>query len=363
MVPHHTSAWFPLAVMAFLISALLTVMKSGIASVSVGNAGGKLANWGLEGRTLPSLGFNPGDLDPSFGQSGKTTVSFFGSSAFAYAGTLQPDGKIIAAGGNSTTKKFSLARFLADGTLDTSFGTGGRVTTGFSANNDFAFAQAVKLQPDGEILAGGLANNSSGVAEFALAKYTANGSLDSSFGSSGKVTTSISGLGDQVRALVGQADGKIVAVGNAGADFAAVRYNSDGTLDDTFGSLGRVTTDFFGRTDSAQAVVIQPDNKLVVAGWVTALDRTGNPDTRFGLVRYNANGTIDTSFGSSGEVVTFFGSEFLDCQAFALALQPDGKIVVAGWTTGPQGGADFALARYSTDGALDMTFGSGGQVT
>lgn len=361
MVPHH-NAWLPLALVAFLIAALLN-MKSTIASDSVGSARRNLANRGWEPKILPSLGLNPGDLDPSFGQSGKATSSFFGGSAFAFAAALQPDGKIIAAGGNSTTQNFSLARFLTDGSLDNGFGTAGRVTTAFNANNDFAYAQAVTIQPDGKIVAGGLANNSSGIAEFAIVRYLPNGSLDSSFGSLGKAITNISGVGDQLTALLVEPDGKILAVGSAGEDFAVVRYNADGTLDNSFGSSGKVITDFVGFPDSAQAVAFQPDAKILVAGSTITLDRTGGIRKRFGLVRYNGSGTIDASFGSSGKVVTLFNSEFWDSEAYALVVQPDAKIVVAGWTNDPQGGTDFALARYSADGNLDTTFGSAGQVT
>lgn len=304
-----------------------------------------------------------GDLDQTFGDGGKTTLQFFGSSAAAYAGTLQPDGKIIAAGFSSTPAQFALARLLPDGNVDPSFGTFGRVTTRFSGPNEFAYARAVALQADSKIVAGGIANNDSGVREFALVRYLPNGALDSSFGSSGKVRTSISAFNDQLNALAIQPDGRIIAVGTASVDFAVVRYNADGTLDNSFGSAGKVLTDFFGNDDGAEAVAIQSDGKILVAGWVTTIDQAGGIRTRFGIVRYTPDGIIDTGFGSAGRVVTLFTNEFLDHEAFSVLVQPDNRVIVAGWAIGPQGGADFALARYASDGTLDPTFGDGGKVT
>jgi uncharacterized delta-60 repeat protein len=354
-------ASFP-CVMPLVLAALFTVVKISVTRPSQSDALSLEIENLLGGATaLTSTLSTPGDLDESFGESGKTTAVFFGSGAFAYAAALQSDGKIVAAGGNSTTKGFSVARFLPGGSLDTSFGTAGKVATEFNATNDFAFAQALAIQSDGKIVAGGLANNSSGVAEFAIVRYLSNGSLDSNFASSGKITTKISGIGDRVTGVQIQADGKIVAVGSAGRESAVVRYNSDGTLDNTFGSAGEIVTNFSGFR--AQAVSIQPDARILVAGWLTTLDSHGGIHSSFGLVRYDAEGVIDTSFGSSGQVITAFNSEFLDCQAFAMAIQPDTRIIVAGWTTGPQGGADFALARFNADGMLDPTFGSSGRVT
>ena len=357
----RSQPWFTLTVTTFLLSALFTIVKSNIAY------DGRKNSQAVESRTaratsaIAPVVSTPGDLDPSFGESGKTTGLFFGTSAFAYAGALQPDGKIVAAGGNSTTKGFSLARFLTNGNLDLGFGTAGKLTTAFNAANDFAFAQAVALQPDGKIVAAGLANDSNGVAEFAIVRYMSDGSVDATFGTSGRVTTVISGIGDRATAVLVQSDGKIVVVGSAGRESAVVRYNPDGTLDNSFGSTGKIVTDFSGFR--AQAVAIQPDAKILVAGWLTAVDSHGGIHSNFGLLRYNTSGTLDSSFGSAGGVSTGFNSEFLDSQAFAILVQPDTKIVVAGWTTGPQGGADFALARYIGDGSLDATFGASGKVT
>ena len=303
-----------------------------------------------------------GDLDQTFGQSGKVTALFFGKSAFAFAAALQSDGRIIAVGGNSTTQGFSVARFNTDGTLDNSFGEAGKVVTAF---NDFAFAQAVALQVDGKIVAAGVANNSSGTREFALVRYLPDGQLDSTFGPGGRVTTNFSSGGDEAHAVVIQPDGRILAAGRANEEFGLSRYNSDGTLDSSFGISGKVTLDFDGFPDAAQAVALQADGKILVAGQIVRqLQSPIGLRQRFGVARFNADGTLDSSFGSSGKVITAFNNnEFLDAEAFAIAVQADGRFVVGGWTTGPQGGSDFALARYNVDGSLDPTFGSLGRVT
>ncbi|HEU4507529.1 MAG TPA: delta-60 repeat domain-containing protein, partial [Pyrinomonadaceae bacterium] len=228
-----------------------------------------------------------------------------------------------------------------------------------NANNEFSFVQALAIQPDQKIVAGGLAHNSFGVPEFALARYMPDGSLDPNFGVGGKVRTGISGGSDEVEALVIQPDGKIVAVGTANQVFALARYNTDGSLDNSFGSAGKLTTEFFESNDAAQAVALQPDGKIVVAGRV--LTSTGRQ--RFALARYNSNGTLDNSFGSAGKLVEFFHNELFDARAFAILLQSDSKIIAGGWASGPQGGTDFALARYNPDGTLDNTFGTAGKVT
>ena len=312
---------------------------------------------GTWAQTVPA----PADLDQTFGQSGLTTAIFYGNNGVANAGVLQPDGKIVTAGFSATSKSFALARFNADGSLDNSFGMAGKVATTFSPSQpgDTSFAAAVAIQSDLKIVAAGQAVNG-GDGKLALVRYLPNGSIDPSFGSLGKVATSVTGSEDRARALAIQSDGKIVAVGSGSQTWALARFNSDGTFDNSFGSAGKVSTIFFGADDAAHAVVIQGDGKIVVAGRITTLTSR----QRFALVRYNADGSVDTSFGSGGKVVTAVtDNEFLDAQAFALALQPDGKIIGAGWCTGPQGGTDYALARFNTDGSFDSSFGTAGRVT
>jgi uncharacterized delta-60 repeat protein/uncharacterized repeat protein (TIGR01451 family) len=288
----------------------------------------------------------PGALDPSFGSGGEVTTDFGGSDG-AQAVAIQSDGKIVAVGGTFSfpSGDFALARYNADGSLDPSFGSGGKMTTDFGG---FDAASAAVIQPDGRIVAAGR----SGSGDFALARYNADGSLDPTFGSGGKVTTDFGGF-DAAFGVALQADGKIVAAGQGGpgGGFALARYNTDGSLDPSFGSGGEVTTHFTSGVEVVIAVAIQLDGKIVVTGQTFA-----GGFQRFALARYNTDGSLDASFGSGGIVATNFG--FDSAFGGALAIQSDGKIVAAG-----RAGTDFLLARYNGDGSPDATFGSGGIVT
>src|SRR5947208_1320082 len=198
----------------------------------------------------------------------------------------------------------------------------------------------------------------------------AAGDLDPTFGTAGMVMTDINRSTDIANAVAVQADGKLVVVGETykhndytGEDFAVARYNTDGTLDTTFGARGKVRTDFPGLAAVRSSVVIQPDGKIVVAGGAFPLF-TFLGD--FKVVRYNPNGSLDTSFGDGGIVTTSFPGD--GSYAFAVALQSDGKIIAAGtdfvdFNPGDMSNTDFALARYNPDGSLDTTFGNGGTVT
>lgn len=311
-----------------------------------------------------------GDLDPTFGSAGQVTTDFNQSTDIAYAVALQTDGKIVVAGttyknNDYSSEDFAIARYNANGTLDTTFGVNGKVTTDFPGLA--AVASAVVVQPDGKILvAGGAFPLFTFAGDFKLVRYNPNGSLDTTFGSGGIVTTSFQGQGSYAFSLALQSDGKIIAAGTAfvsfssddssNTDFALARYNADGTPDTTFGSSGEVTTDFDGFNDDAFSVLVQPDGKIVAVG--SAKNPTNYYD--FALARYLADGTIDTTFGSAGKMRTDFGDHNFD-QARSAVLQPDGKIVAAGFAISQNGLAwNFAVARYGSDGALDPAFSSDG---
>jgi uncharacterized delta-60 repeat protein len=306
-----------------------------------------------------------GSLDSSFGQNGTVTTSFGGNLENASSVALQSDGRIVAAGytwpPGTLGARFALARYNTDGSLDTSFGTDGKVITSFGGAYSEAFSVAV--QADGRIVAAG--TGSSGDApRFALARYNSDGSLDTSFGSGGLVTTSFGGSGDDlIQGMTLQPDGRIVAVGFAtpvsgSATFALARYNSDGSLDTSFGSGGLVTTSFLGMFDRAQSVAVQPDGRIVAAGFT----QVGYLDYNFALARYNSDGSLDGSFGTDGKVLTSFGGSYFDAEAYSVALQTDGRIVAAGF--GYVGfTSQFGVARYNSDGSLDSTFGNSGLVT
>ncbi len=282
-----------------------------------------------------------GNLDTSFGSGGKVTTDMGGNkNDFGSALALQPDGKLVAAG-YSDSFNFALVRYLADGNLDTSFGSDGKVTTNFGANGA---GKALVLQPDGFIVVAGYSNG-----DFALARYLADGSLDPSFGTGGSVTTDF-GSDDEGKSVALQPDGRIVVAGYSNGNFALARYLADGSLDPSFGNGGIVTTDF-GAGDVGQSVTLQPDGRIVVAGY--SYIGYGNDD--IALARYLADGSLDPSFGTGGIVTTDFGS---DDEGKSVALQPDGRIVVAGIRADSNShNPDFALVRYRTDGLLESHFG------
>ena len=307
-----------------------------------------------------------GDPDPTFGNGGKVTTAINGNFGSAYDVVVQPDGKILAAG--VTSSAGVLVRFNANGSFDTSFGSGGKVTNG---SFDVGF-RSVVLQPDGKIVVAGAVGTDRDLdpfnGNFGLARFNANGSLDTNFGNGGVITTDFAGLGDGNRDVELQPDGKIVTVGFAGRDnrngtsqfdFALARFNANGSLDTSFGSGGKIIADFANGTDSASSVKVQADGKIVVAGTTTSA--SGGLNRNFALARFNANGNLDTTFGTGGKVTTdFFGDTDM---AGDLALQSDGKIVLAGGAKPADSASDFALARYNANGSLDTTFGNGGKVT
>ena len=370
-----------------------------------------------------------GKLDTTFGTAGLFTDS---SGIFDETGTtgdvvaLQGDGKIIAAGQFGFAA--GLVRLNANGTLDSSFGTGGMVTINFpGTNNGPSQVIGVAVQSDGKILAGISNLNSDGNPAFILARLHSDGGLDSTFGTAGVVETVINppfGVAASVLAL--QSDGKILLAGES----VIARYEATGQLDITFGSRGVATI----AAASPTTIALQPDGKILIsaggaslvtlpepgpglaspAGTISRYNTNGSIDTSFGilgqvasvaavsaiavqtqggcvstckilvagtgvvvsgsgsafgfgLVRYNSNGNIDTTFGRNGGVITSFAPAERNASAFAVVLQTNGDVVAAGSVGPPPGApaqaADFALARYNGGGVLDTTFGSGGKVT
>lgn len=288
-----------------------------------------------------------GDLDPSFDTDGKVSTDFFGDADAALDMVIQPDGQIVVAGSARNTDSnadFALARYNRDGSLDASFGSGGKVTTDFL--NIFDQANALVLQPDGKIVAAGITRDQMDRVDFAMARYNSDGSLDASFGSAGRVVSDFGGGVDAARGIAIQPDGRIVAAGASlvgmNGDFALVRYSADGSLDASFGVGGKVTTDFFGLSDGASAVRLLPDGRIIAAGSAS----TSTPNTNFALARYDSDGSLDPTFGAGGKVITdFFG--FSD-NATALVVQPDGRVVAAGGANNVSStGFDFALVRYN----------------
>jgi len=298
-------------------------------------------------------------LDLTFGQGGKvmTAINVLGDS-YINGAAIQSDGKIVAAGGSDygSSYDFTIVRYNTDGTLDNTFGMNGIVTTGIGVTDDVA--NSVAVQNDGKIIAVGyiIVGNSS---DFALARYNTNGTLDSTFGSNGTVITPIGFSTDFAYSTKIQNDGKIVAAGYTyngnDNDFALVRYNTDGTLDNTFGTNGIVTTQVTIDIDYAYSVALQSDGKIVAAG-----SSTQSGYTNYTLVRYNTNGSIDNTFGSNGILISSLSSTF--DEAYSVSIQTDGKIMATGYANNGIDN-DFAVARYNTNGTFDNTFSGDGIVT
>jgi uncharacterized delta-60 repeat protein len=323
----------------------------------------------LEARDNPS----GGTLDPTFGSGGIVTSSFVTGTNIATDALVQPDGKVVTVGyvtgvgKNAGTNDFFVARYTANGTLDSAFGTGGRTITNIlREGNDVPLAVALQPGTGGKILAAGwssgYASNSpkSHETDFALVRYNANGTVDTTFGNKGVVTTNAG----QGYAMAVQPDGRIIVAGinrsGTSSKLALVRYTATGALDTTFGSGGKLLTSFETYTDgySNLSLTVLADGRIVVAGTTPPVTTAAEYD--FQVIRFNSNGTLDTSFGGgAGWVRTDFNGR-LD-RAHGLAIQPDGGIVVAGFSV--QGGeGKAALARYNSDGTLDASFGSGGTV-
>jgi uncharacterized delta-60 repeat protein len=288
-----------------------------------------------------------GTLDSTFGGTGEILEPLGAGNAVATAVAVQADGKVVAAGYVNTgiQDKFAIARFTSTGILDTSFGGGGAATT-VGAND--ARANGMAIQGDGKIVLAGSASDGSHQG-FALVRYNTNATLDTAFGGTGEVVTPLGGVDSQANAVALQADGRIVVAGSAGGLMAIARFNSDGTLDTTFNAGAGYRTIGGGFT-SATALAIQADGKIVAGG-----DASGS----FGFVRLNSDGTFDTTFNGGGtQVVTFGGAATLA----SLAVQADGKIVAAGRTAGTSHEV-IAFARLAADGSADNTFGSAGKAT
>lgn len=310
-----------------------------------------------------------GTLDSTFGRGGKVRTDFPGLAAVPSSVVIQTDGKIVVAGGAFPLFTFAgnikVVRYNSNGSLDTSFGVGGIVTTNFPQGS---YAFDVALQTDGKIIAAGtvfVAFNpgESSNTDFALARYNQDGTPDASFGNGGQVSTDFVGFEDDAFSVLIQSDGKIVAVGSANDpatfyDFAAARYLSNGTIDTTFGVAGKVRTDFGDQNfDRARSAALQSDGKIVAAGFAIS---HGGGVQNFAVARYTATGILDTTFNRVGKTQIDFGN----CCQFAnkVLLQSDGKIITVGGSNGESGDDDFLLARLSSRGSLDNTFGIGGEV-
>jgi len=330
--------------------------------VLAGSAGG---NYSALTRVTPT-----GALDPNFGTLGIATPDFSSSVGGDGQRALvrMGDGRYVGCGrfnSPTTGNDFVVARFKSDGSLDPTFNGSGYAVTPFTSSASQEQCNAVALQTDGMIVSAGYSSGG-GHVHVALTRHTALGQLDSNFGSGGElvIDASASLSGDsEARALLVQADGKLLvagyAVGAGSDDFLVMRLNAvDGSPDSNFGTNGITRTPIGTSEDIANAMVLQSDGRIVLAGSAYAAD--GHRD--FALARYTTAGVLDsTTFGIGGKVTTPVGPS--DDYAYALLVMPWGRFVAAGSarisTGGP--GTDLAIVAYNADGSLDRYFGINGK--
>ena len=368
-----------------------------------------------------------GDLVAGFGLGGKVITDFSSNIDAARAVAVYPDGRIVLAGSSESATNYlvtdiALARYHPDGSLDQTFGDGGLVTTDL---NELETSNAVAIQPDGKIVVAGSISRLDRTHDFLVIRYNEDGTLDSSFGQGGVVTTDFYNTMEFAADMAITPNGEIVVAGTIywglpRIDFAIARYKANGDLDETFGSSGKVTFGLESAQESLSAMALSSKGEIVLVGdtitpqpevfnidcIVVRLNRDGSPDASFGvdgrvitdfsavdrfsdvaltskgeivavgtveplspprfdfvIARYDRHGSLDQSFGTGGVVFTDFSVR--DDFAFSVAVRPNGRIVVAG-TSGNVIGSnenDFALARYERDGNLDQSFGSDGLVT
>ncbi len=314
--------------------------------------------------TSVSFPASSGMLDATFGVDGIVTTAPGGGNDVAQAVAIQADGKIVVAGYafNGTHNDFTVVRYNPNGGLDNTFGpnANGIVMTSVGPQDDEAFG--VTIQPDRKIIVVGQASNGINT-DIAAVRYNDNGTLDTTFDGDGRMMADVAGANDIARSVAVQPDGRIVIAGNAlnGANFdvSLIRVNQDGALDTTFDGNsgignGAISTPVGPSNDLGYAVVVQPDSKIIVAGYYS-----GPASTDTVLIRYNVDGVLDTTFSNDGIATHAFSPVDVD-EALAVKLQPDGQIVIAGCIRGNGRVNDYLIARLNSDGSADPNFGTGG---
>lgn len=324
----------------------------------------EFASTGDPGR-FAALRFNDdGALVATFGSNGVAEAIFDGVRDSARALTIH-EGAILVGGGAggqriSEGSNLGLARFLTSGVLDNTFSVDGLSDTALIGPSN-ARARGAVFQPDGNIVVAGFVGVSFSERNFIVVRYLPDGSLDTNFGEEGIALTDLGNGEDSATALAIQPDGKLLVAGTVRVppatsnDFGVVRYLPDGSLDQAFGQDGIVIVDIDGNSDSANAILVQPDGHIVLAG--DARFPSLGSDQRFTLVRLAADGSLDPTFGTNGVASVSTGdSEF----AVAVAMQNDGALLVGGLPFGGTNNRDFTIARFTPAGVLDASFGNAG---
>jgi uncharacterized delta-60 repeat protein len=304
------------------------------------------------------LAQHPGDLDKTFGNNGKVNVGIGGYFDVAQEVALQSDGKIVVAGygreSASSFKGLSIARYLQDGTIDYDFGNRGLIqkqTTALEGE-----LNSVAIQKDDKIIAVGYSiSSTTNNEDITLVRFNKNGQLDKSFGNNGMVVTEISDQKEIGESVAIQPDGKIVVVGTTqhdpGPDIVLARYDKYGQPDFHFGDAGIVITNINPGPDIGKSLIIQPDGKIIIAGFTYIKD-----NFFMTLIRYNSNGNLDSTFGKSGITITDINSRF---GKLGLVLQNDGKIILVG-SSEVENTHHFTILRFNNNGVIDKSFGNKG---
>ena len=309
-----------------------------------------------------------GSLDTAFSGDGKL-ITNFGNRDFARSLLVQPDGKIVAAGSTcSVTCDLALARYTASGALDIAFSGDGKLQTDFGGD-DNGSDQGLAIQANGRIVVAGYMWNGANY-DFAVYRYLPNGSPDTTFSGDGKVNFGFGAVRDDRASAIATREGKIIVAGSTsdvinGYDFAVARLNADGSLDATFSGDGRQVTNF-GANEIVYGLALRPDGKIILVGEknTAAFDFAA-----FAMARYNSEGTLDDTFGhllpsgkrTGRKVFSIVPGEW--SLPFDVLVQPNGRIVVAGGTGSEGGPYDFALVRLTQEGAFDTAFSGDGKVT
>ncbi len=314
---------------------------------------GQSNNGGQSSSSFALIRYNSdGSLDESFGSNGFVLTP----NGASEASILQPDQKIILSGYHGTdllsSTAFALLRYNANGSLDPSFGTNGKVATSFG--NFIHRGTGVVVQPDGKIVQSGSLRNE--VTKFILLRFETDGTPDSTFGEDGRVTIDVPDFG-ATHTLVCQTDGKLIVGGRlrngSSMDFVMMRYDSNGTIDPTFGTNGVVFTDVGGHNESEACIKLLPSGKILLTGRVDLSGETRD----FWLLRYNSDGSLDNTFATNGIARTDLGHDDISILTIPLS---SGKIIVGGWTYPDATEKNIGIVRYNENGSVDSTFGTDG---
>lgn len=304
-------------------------------------------------------------LDPSFSDDGKLKLGWdiFGWRV-ATSVTTQPDGKILIAGlefSEENNSDFAIARLLPNGSPDPTFGPGGTIFMDMGSDEDWA--SDIIVQPDEKIIVIGRSKKpGSPNAQLVVARFLPNGTADAAFGIQG-ISRTIVEQGDHASKILLQPDGKIVVASNFSANtgFGFFRFNTDGTLDDSFGQGGRMVHHLNFFQSQLAAIALKPDGKLVATGYSNT--STASNNFLYFITQYNSDGSPDTLFGTNGVVNDHYSATGKFSYGASICVLPDGKILIAGSETGPSYVTQFGMAQYNPEGVLDPLFGIGGKVS